>query len=108
MAAKWVRDEARKAYAEGTYFWWGPPTTVSDFCEIAKDAVPSYNYFSARKVCTFLRKHKGTRITLAREYSPAVYVTGPAATLKKIAKAAPSVDADEINIDGPVLRLWWD
>jgi len=94
MAERNAREAARRAYGdlhdlpERDTRWHGQETSVGDFCEIAKAAVPTYNDFEAGTVCNFLKQQRDVRVALAREGSPAVYVSGTPAALTQVAKAA--------------------
>jgi hypothetical protein len=74
-----------------------------------KVCCPSYNSFSANKVGRWLAAFGGIEVQAARELSPCLYVKGDESTLKSmVAMAKKMAGADEADIDGGVLRLWWD
>lgn len=77
------------------------------------DPFDNYNNFSIDKVCHWLKKYKDTVHFLpAREYSVALYLSGPISTLREIQGKAREIEADEAHLrdrDGrTILRLWWD
>lgn len=95
----------------------GRPMSVADWTETMKQALVAnypdgdltYNEFDLRKVSKALQAVPGVEVAPAREYSVAVYVTGPQDALNKVFKLGKRLRADEVDFqeDGSV-RLWWD
>lgn len=107
-------EEAKQIFASGEHasMFWKPTDGFSprEFRQLVEAAVPFYNTFEAGRVGRIIEQAAPSScVRLTREYSPAVYVRGPMAELKKVLKARRSLRADEANFreDGS-LRLWWD
>lgn len=108
-------EEAKRIFESGEYsaMSWKPTDGFSprEFRQLVEAAIPEpYNAFEAGRVGRFIEQAAPSScVTLTREYSPAVYVRGPMAELKKILKGRRSLRADEANFrDDGSLRLWWD
>jgi hypothetical protein len=95
----------------------GRPMSVSDWTETMKQALTAnsgdddltYNEFDLPKVSKALQAVPGISLAPAREYSVAIYVSGPQEALNKVFKLGKRLRADEVDFqeDG-TLRLWWD
>lgn len=109
IAANWL-DGERLAYdLRDLHFRSSKWMSPAEWAQQMKVCCPSYNSFSANKVSRWLAAFGGIEVQPARELSPCLYVKGDEATLKSMqAMAKQMANADEANIDGGVLRLWWD
>lgn len=85
------------------------PLDVESFCKVAKKAIPNgYNEFDADNVCRVLRTEPEVCAVLAREMSPAVYVTGKPKALANLKRRVKAARADKAHIEKPKLHFWWD
>ena len=88
--------------------------TIDQWEQVMAMAVPiGYNDFNVKRVASWLRRFstEGGPITVAagREYSVAIYIKGPDETLNQMVKLAKrAVKADETEVQGGILRIWWD
>lgn len=116
---------ARVAYADAQAFeptlvdyakrklMWKPTKCYSagEFRFLVRSAVRHpYNEFEADRVGRIIaREAPSSCVQLGREYSPAVYVRGPAHELQRLRAQQAKLRAQEADfLDPQTLRLWWD
>jgi protoheme ferro-lyase len=77
---------------------------------IATQICPDYNEFNARRVGRWLKGiDSGLKVQMARESSVALYVKGDEGSLQQVLETAEREGrADEYDMKGKELRLWWD
>lgn len=108
-----VDDEVKMAYADCHMGWEkgsklrnldfraSNPVSVEEAISIMTKWVPGYNGFYPQ-LLKYLPKN--AKVTIAREGSVCIYVTGAKVTQK----IATKMDADEFDSQGQSYRLWWD
>jgi hypothetical protein len=84
----------------------------SDYVKLMTDVCPRYNDFWVKRIAKAFADPdaKGLMVQPAREMSPCLYVKGPDEVLDwlRMIMAEDVMKADEADIQGGVLRLWWD
>jgi hypothetical protein len=95
----------------------GRPLSVPDWVETMRMALLSndpesdltYNKFDLARVAEALQSLPDISVAPAREFSPAIYVSGSQESLNALLKQAKRLGADEVAFqeDGS-LRLWWN
>ena len=116
---------AQTAYADAYHFeptpadyakrklMWMPRKCFAphEFRQLARLSIRgNYNDFEADPVTRIIMQQAPSAcVQLGREYSPAIYVRGPASELRRLQQKQSELRAQEADfLDAETLRLWWD